>query len=111
MGDGGRPAGIETRGWRIFAVKMVGRDGQYHDLDPEGTYTVAVNDFIAAGGDGFCMFDQAETVSTSKNTLKDILASDLQAFRSITPIKEGRILFFQWPHGILPFQFPKTGLE
>jgi 5'-nucleotidase/UDP-sugar diphosphatase len=41
------------KGSRVSEVKVLGADGSWADLDPSATYTMVVNNFIAAGGDKY----------------------------------------------------------
>lgn len=40
-------------GSRVVSVEILGEDGNYSPIDPAATYTIAANNFIRTGGDGF----------------------------------------------------------
>lgn len=48
-------------------------------LNSERDYTVAVNSFVAAGGDGFSMFPQARGRTEHQTMLRDLLAKALES--------------------------------
>ena len=57
---------------------------------PDGTsYTIAVNDFINAGGDGYTMLVDGQGVS--REVLADVVMAYIQSLGVITPTIEGRI--------------------
>ncbi len=63
-------------------------------LDPAKTYTVATNNFIAAGGDGYSMLGNGEVlVDASAGTLLATVVMDyVTAQGSVAPEVEGRIV-------------------
>lgn len=72
-------------GSRVVSVEI---DGE--PLVPDQTYTVGTNDFIAAGGDGFAMFEGASVVLSTGELLSELL---IDWIRNDLPIPgvEGRI--------------------
>ncbi len=73
-------------GSRIVSVTL--NDGT--PVLPDGsTYTMALNDFTNAGGDGYAMFVDGQGVS--RELLADIVVQYIQALGTITPVIEGRI--------------------
>ncbi|MCS6836006.1 MAG: 5'-nucleotidase C-terminal domain-containing protein [Anaerolineae bacterium] len=46
----------KPEGSRIVSVEIQQPDGSFVALDPEATYSVATNNFIRTGGDGYTMF-------------------------------------------------------
>lgn len=77
-------------GTRVMDV-MIG--GQALDLDK--TYMVATNDFIAAGGDGYTMFQQARVLVETGEMLRDAVASYFIEEGAIAPEVEGRIVVIE----------------
>ena len=62
-------------------------------LDLEGTYDLVTNDFMAAGGDGYTMFEGSESVvDFSHLLLSDVLIDYIREEEEINPIVEGRII-------------------
>lgn len=58
---------------------------------PDGTlYTLALNDFMNAGGDGYTMFVDGQGIS--REVLADVLNARIESLGIITPVVEGRIL-------------------
>ncbi|MCJ8014324.1 bifunctional metallophosphatase/5'-nucleotidase [Paenibacillus sp. KQZ6P-2] len=72
-------------GQRVVEVKIGGQP-----LDPEKTYTVATNDFITSGGDGYSMLKKDEVLNTGY-TFYDVVEEYLQNHKVISPKVEGRI--------------------
>jgi 5'-nucleotidase len=63
-------------------------------LDPTTTYTVAVNGFLATGGDGFTVFEEGQNVQTVGGDLEALVAyiqSFDQSFTASDPYTELRI--------------------
>jgi 2',3'-cyclic-nucleotide 2'-phosphodiesterase (5'-nucleotidase family) len=83
--DPTRPAGQ-----RVSAVQVAGKP-----LDPNATYTLAVNSFLAGGGDGYEMLKDMKVI-TSANTGPLVATSVIDAITkmgTIAPRPEGRILY------------------
>jgi 2',3'-cyclic-nucleotide 2'-phosphodiesterase (5'-nucleotidase family) len=78
-----RPAGS-----RITAVTAGGRP-----LDPETLYTVATNDFVRAGGDGYATVKSAEVLINEAGgpVMATAVATAIQQTGTISPRVEGRI--------------------
>ncbi|HEY8343923.1 MAG TPA: 5'-nucleotidase C-terminal domain-containing protein [Bacillota bacterium] len=72
-------------GERISAVQVNGKP-----LLPNGIYTVATNDFLAAGGDGYTWFAPAKNVG-ELGGLDEVLIEYIQSRGVIAPEVEGRI--------------------
>ncbi|MGB0695844.1 MAG: bifunctional metallophosphatase/5'-nucleotidase [Rhodospirillaceae bacterium] len=81
--DAAKPAGS-----RVMDVKVGGAA-----LDPAKTYSLATNDYMAKGGDGYGMFATASVVIDASSG--DYMASQVMAFieaaGSVAPSIEGRI--------------------
>jgi 2',3'-cyclic-nucleotide 2'-phosphodiesterase/3'-nucleotidase len=63
------------RGERVADVRLA--DGSR--LDPGRTYTVATNDFMAQGGDGFSVLPQGKDLVITDLLVRDVLEKDLEA--------------------------------
>lgn len=72
-------------GERVESITVNGEE-----LDPEATYTVGMNDFMAAGGDGFTSFEGSEVVLSTGELMSELLADWIEAGNPI-PEVEGRI--------------------
>jgi 5'-nucleotidase / UDP-sugar diphosphatase len=79
--DAKKPAGE-----RIVELKIGGKD-----LDPEKTYRVATNDFLAVGGDGYDTFKKSKMLNTGI-TFYDLMEETLSKMDKINPKVEGRIV-------------------
>ncbi len=74
-------------GSRVVSVTM--NDGT--PILPDGTiYTLALNDFLNAGGDGYTMFVDGQGVT--REVLADIVGAYIESLGTITPVIEGRIV-------------------
>jgi len=63
-------------------------------IDSEATYTLATNDFVSGGGDGYSMLSDA-TVLVSSNEgalLSDLVIDTIEEQGTISPTTEGRII-------------------
>lgn len=87
-------SGIEVRydlsrppGSRVVAAWVGGRE-----LDPQKTYRVTINDFIAAGGDRFRVFLDGENIERG-GELRGAVADYLRSHSPVDPKVEGRIRF------------------
>ncbi len=78
--DAGKPAGS-----RILSATAAGSP-----IDPAGTYTLATNDFMAAGGDGYTMFADNK-VKGEYPALDEILAAYIAKAGSVSPATDGRV--------------------
>lgn len=79
--DSARPVGS-----RVVSATLDG--GQA--IMPGGTYTVAMPDFMNAGGDGYTMFVDGQPYAT-RNLLADAFNEYVAAKTPVTPVLEGRI--------------------
>ena len=57
---------------------------------PNEIYTMVTNDFIAAGGDGYTMFDGKPFLGEG-GLLSDILIAYIEEKKTVNPLLEGRI--------------------
>lgn len=75
----------EPAGERVFDVKV--KDVA---LDPNKTYKLVTNDFMAVGGDGYEMFKEGVKVSEHP-LLSEVLANYIEAKGTVNPKVEGRV--------------------
>ena len=74
-------------GSRLVSVAL--SDGT--PIPADGTiYTLATNDFVNAGGDGYTMFADGQGVT--REVMADVLLEYIQQLGTITPTVEGRII-------------------
>jgi 2',3'-cyclic-nucleotide 2'-phosphodiesterase (5'-nucleotidase family) len=76
-------------GKRIDSVEIAGAP-----LDPDRSYTVATNDFILRGQDGYDAFTRAETIvgANDAELLAGAVITWLQKKATVAPTIEGRIV-------------------
>ncbi|MFC6904916.1 bifunctional metallophosphatase/5'-nucleotidase [Halalkalicoccus tibetensis] len=60
-------------------------------LDPDGTYELATNDFVAGGGDGYEMFEGLADGPGEGPLLSTVVIDAIEAEGTISPEVEGRI--------------------
>ncbi len=76
-------------GSRVVSVEADGKA-----LDINATYTLATNDFMANGGDGYVMFREARPLLTARDA--KLMANDVMAYvalhKTISPSVEGRLV-------------------
>ncbi|MGE0007492.1 MAG: bifunctional UDP-sugar hydrolase/5'-nucleotidase [Parvibaculaceae bacterium] len=79
----------KPRGARVAAVEVGGKP-----LDLGARYTLATNDFMANGGDGYVMLREARPLLTARDA--KLMANDVMAYvglhKTISPRVEGRIV-------------------
>ena len=82
----------QEAGSRIVSVEVAGEDGSFAPIDPEAIYTVASNDFMRTGGDGYEVFatNSIDAYDFGK-PLDQVLAEYLAALQIVEPATEGRI--------------------
>ena len=113
--DASKPVGQRV----LWAVLSDGRA-----IDPAATYTVATNDFMQVGGDGYTSLTRMTEV-TSREQLWEVAANYVKSVGTVDPQIEGRILAAQagqpaptpptvptpalpTPQSILPTTVPST---
>ncbi|MBL8118073.1 MAG: 5'-nucleotidase C-terminal domain-containing protein [Anaerolineae bacterium] len=90
--------GSKEAGQRVVSVEVMGEDGSYSAIDPESVYTVATNDFMRRGGDGYSTFvDNAISFYDFGSPLDVVLADFIKANSPISPAVEGRITRIDTP--------------
>lgn len=85
--DGSQPAGS-----RVISVEVQLEDGSFAPIDPAATYSVASNDFMRRGGDGYAVFaENAINPYDFGRPLDQVLADYIAANAPVAPALEGRI--------------------
>jgi len=79
--DAAKPAGS-----RVVSVALADGTPILPDLT---TYTLATNDFVNAGGDGYSMFADGQGVT--RDVMANVLLDSIKAAGTITPATDGRI--------------------
>ncbi len=83
--------GSKEFGKRIVSVDVLGADGTYSPIDPNATYTVASNDFMRLGGDGYSVFkDNGQNAYDGGSPLDLVVADYIKANSPVNPQIEGR---------------------
>ena len=79
----------KPKGQRVVSVEVDGKP-----LDVAAKYTLATNDFMANGGDGYAVFREAKPLLTVRDA--KLMANDVMAYvtqrKTISPAVEGRIV-------------------
>ncbi len=84
--------GSKEAGSRIVSVEVEDAHGSYVALDPNAIYTVASNDFMRRGGDGYTVFaDNAIDPYDFGTPLDQVLKDYIAAHSPIAPAVEDRI--------------------
>ncbi len=86
--DPSKPAGE-----RIVSVEVLNPEtGEYEPIDPDAIYTVAANDYMRRGGDGYSMLkENAINPYDYGNPLDQVVADYIAAHSPVAPEVEGRI--------------------
>ena len=75
-----------------MSVEVLDAKGVYQPLDPTAIYTVATNDFLRGGGDGFSvMAENAIDAYDYGRPLDQVLADYIQTHSPVVIGVEGRI--------------------
>ena len=100
-GSGGRFAQVsgvrfnadlsKSVGQRVSNVEVGNAKTGYKPLDPNATYRVATNDFMAAGGDGYTAFAKGTAINPAQILLADALADTIRSRGTVSPVVEGRV--------------------
>ncbi len=83
---------IISAGNRISNIRVLDSNDRYKLLIPGKSYKVAINSFLAAGGDGYVIFKNRKKMSTYI-TLRSIVKNRLSSMSSISLAKESRIRY------------------
>ena len=79
----------KPKGARVLSVEANGKP-----LDVNAKYTIATNDFMANGGDGYAVFREAKPLLTVRDA--KLMANDVMAYitarKTVSPAVEGRIV-------------------
>ena len=90
-GTGESPGRMLSPGGRISDVQVCSPGGSCAPLDPGRTYSVAVNSFIAEGGDGYVMLQAAGDRTKTGVSLRSAIVLGLAQMPSIAPATAERI--------------------
>jgi len=83
---------VDPDSGRVSAVEVRSGDG-WAPIDPDATYTIVTNNFMAKGGDGYAVFrDQGRKAYVSAIGLEEALAEYLANNEPYAPQIEGRII-------------------
>ncbi|GHD11477.1 5'-nucleotidase C-terminal domain-containing protein [Tianweitania populi] len=86
---------VAPNGGRLKSIE-VKDGGAWAALDPAKTYTIATNNFVRTGGDGYKLFaDKAENAYDFGPSLEQVLADYITAHSPYTPALDGRITLAQ----------------
>ncbi len=89
--DGRNLKKIINEGERVVSLEVYNKEtGKYEPVDPNKTYTVLINSWMAGGGDGYYIFMDKDQTDTNM-TIPDVLMYYIQKHSPIAPKVEGRI--------------------
>jgi len=77
---------VRPIGQRVVEVRVGSQP-----LDPARLYSVATNDFVAGGGDGYATFRTARQVKDTQSVLRDIFVDFIRRVGMVSAKVEGRI--------------------
>jgi 5'-nucleotidase / UDP-sugar diphosphatase len=81
----------QARGKKIIFAQALGADGEWHDIDIDSEYRIAMNDFNFEGGEGYD-FNGARDVVKSEMTIAQALQKYLKIHTRVSPGKSDRII-------------------
>jgi len=82
----------QLEGSRIVSAELLNEDGSYSPIDPAATYSIASNDFMRRGGDGYVVFaENAINPYDFGRPLDEVLAIYMQTLGEAGSLIEGRI--------------------
>jgi 2',3'-cyclic-nucleotide 2'-phosphodiesterase (5'-nucleotidase family) len=93
IGADGRATAVAQAGRRVLGIEVLNSNGKYYPLDPDKIYSVATNDFIAQGGDGYIMLKAIQERQDSSIPLKDVVTEGLRKRKEIELATFHRIVF------------------
>jgi 5'-nucleotidase/UDP-sugar diphosphatase len=79
-------------GSRITGIQVSDGRGGFTPIDPNASYRVVVNNFIAGGGDGYSVLQRGTNKVDTGFLDADVLVEYLQARSPVNPQVEGRIV-------------------
>ncbi len=92
---------LQVSGLRFYIDSTAPAGGRVTDvfvhgepIDPEAIYTLATNDYLAAGGDGYTTLEQAEQIAVADMTDQEMFIAYLQEYSPVFPMVEGRIVIW-----------------
>jgi len=78
-------------GQQVVALQLL--DGT--PVDDSKLYSIATNDFVLAGGDGFAEIAEGSDITDTGIFLRDVLVDYIKTRRTISPVLDGRITVMQ----------------
>lgn len=82
----------QAPGSRVTGVQVSDGQGGYAALDPNASYRLVVNNFIATGGDGYAVLNSGTDVLNTGFLDSDVLAEYIAANSPVNAQVEGRIV-------------------
>jgi len=79
---------MKPSGQRVVSTVLT--DGS--PVEDSKLYSVATNDFVLAGGDGFTEFAEGTDILDTRIILRDVLVNYIKARRVVSPMVDGRIV-------------------
>lgn len=101
-------------GSRVTGIQIADGKGGFTAIDPNASYRLVVNNFIATGGDGYSVLQKGTDRIETGFLDSDVIVEYLQANSPVNPQVEGRIIQNGLLPGVaapVPAQLPRTGGE
>lgn len=80
------------RGQRIRDLRIQNQDGSFVPVDPDASYRLVTNSFLAGGGDGASTLKNAARREDTGILETDILVDHLRGLGTVRPAREGRVV-------------------
>lgn len=96
LSDGAFPyvAGLEytavknaPAGQRVTGIQIAGSDGTLTDIDPEATYRMVTNAFVAGGGDGYAIL-KGKPFTDTGFTDSEVMVEYLELLGTVEPVAQ-----------------------
>ncbi len=82
----------QPAGSRIVSVEVASADGGFAPIDPDALYTVATNNYMRNGGDGYDIFEtNGRNAYDFGPGLEDVVAAYLRENQPYQPYTDGRV--------------------
>lgn len=79
-------------GKRVTKVEIKDGSGNFQLLNPQATYRMATNNFLASGGDGYRIFAEGQNLLETGYLLSDAIAEYISASSPLQVKTENRIV-------------------
>lgn len=81
-----------TVGSRVTSIQVKDSTGAFVDIDPNATYTIATNNYLVGGGDGYTVFGQGKNAYDTGFLLAEVVEDYITKYSPVSPVVEKRIM-------------------